>query len=132
VTNTPPTRPAATITPPNSNPAGPGQLSTTRVWPGPLFSSGPPERPTGRGHGHHGGRQIRSPSPSLAVSRGRSLIGRGPDRSTHARTALRRTSDLFGPTEVNPKALRAGLHPGRKPCCAQHGLFGVDRPPSAD
>ena len=51
----------------------------------------------------------RSLAPHLfAVSRGRSLIGRGPDRSTHARVELRRPSDLFGPMPARPWRCRAG------------------------
>src|SRR5208337_829700 len=48
------------------------------------------------------------PLTFIAVSRGRSLIGRGPERSTHARAELRRPSDLFGPMQARPMALRAG------------------------
>ncbi len=55
-----------------------------------------------------GGRGLGSYSP-LTVSRGRSLIGRGPDRSTHTDAELRRPSDLFGPIKLaaarGPKTL---------------------------
>jgi hypothetical protein len=62
------------------------------------------------------GGRVRSPSP-LTVSRGRSLIGRGPDRSTHADAELRRPSDLFGPIKLaaarGPKTLLRAASPLR-------------------
>ncbi|AFV14912.1 hypothetical protein OEM_p101320 (plasmid) [Mycobacterium intracellulare subsp. yongonense 05-1390] len=104
-------------------------------WPGPLFLPAHQQcRRAGRDRTGHlaVATEIRSPSPSFAVSRGRSLIGRGPDHSTHARTELRRPSDLFGPMRARPKALRARRARAENPAPFAAGLFGVDRPPSPD
>ena len=108
---------------PPKNSQGPGRPYTG--WPGPPFSSGrvggvvpraiavPATSPVA---------EIRSPSTFLAVSKGRSLIGRGPGHATHARTELCRPSDLFGPTEVNPQgAIAPGFTRAENPA-----------PPAAD
>jgi hypothetical protein len=76
--------------------------------------------------------EIRSPSPLLPVSRGRSLIGRGPDRSSHLHSAQRRPGDVCGPMQAHRKALARPASPGHKPGAARRGLCGLDRPPSAD
>ena len=68
----------------------------------------------GGADGHPVAAEIRSPSPSLTVSRGRSVIGRGPERTTHARTGLRGPSDLFGPTVGPRSGAGAPASPGPK------------------
>ena len=78
----------------------------------PPFSSGISGR-AWRRDGHLAVAGIRSPSPSLTVSRGRSVIGRGPERSTHARTGLRGPSDLFGPTGSSPNGAGAPASPDK-------------------
>ena len=60
-----------------------------------------------------------------AVSRGRSLIGGGPDRATHARGRRRRRRTFAALLSSLPLA-------GRKSADTDHGLFGDCAPPSAD
>ena len=90
------------------------------------FSSGCTAAPGGA-DGHLSVAEIRSPSP-LAVSRGRSVIGRGPSaQPTPAPDCAGRVtlSAYRNPAEALAPAAR-----GRKPGSARRGLFGIDRPPS--